>query len=85
MALFNGLKASKMKASHDAELLRLALIRRRYAKIKHLINDAYHEGVRCVSRTGHDDMEIYWLIDRDGRLLTGEYGHWMEAWLSYLE
>jgi hypothetical protein len=75
-----------MKPSqHEAELVRLALIRKRYGLIRKQVQEAYNEGVRCLSRTDADDMDKYHLIDRDGRILTGEYGHWMEAWLSYLE
>ncbi len=74
-----------MKASHDAELLRLALIRRRYAKIKRQVQEAYNEGVRCLSRTDKNDMERYWLVDKQGRILTGEYGCHEEAWLAYAD
>lgn len=67
-----------------AESRRLFQVRLQYLKLLKQVKEAKQEGVRCKSRTGKEDMERYWLIDRDKRILTGEHGTAEEAWIEYL-
>lgn len=73
-----------MTNAWKAESARLFEIKRRYLLLLKEVKTAQEEGVRCVSRTGKEDMDLYWLVDRDERILTGEHGTNMEAWISYL-
>lgn len=72
-------------AAWQAELTRLANIQRRYKAIRKQVKEAREDGVRCFSRTNEAEQERYWLVDKEGRILTGEYASREEAFLDYLE
>lgn len=74
-----------MTDAWQEESRRLFQIRFRYLRLLKQVREAKEEGIRCQSRTNTDGFEIYWLVDRDKRVLSGEYDCMESAWLSYLE
>lgn len=72
------------KAQWDAETARLEGIRRAFWKAQKQVQAATEEGIVCHSRTDASGNEKYHLVDRDGRILSGEYGDFFSCWMSYL-